>query len=345
MRSVLTFLGVTFVLLVLLGVRLWWQNAEMHGPAGGAGTIEGISTVVSSRLSARVLSVPVKEGQQVEAGTVLVTLDCAEAEAAQAEAEARLSMAQAQAQAALASAAATRRSGTASKQASRAAAAQVSALQVQQAQAARSAARLDAMGQDIATDRRESAQSQAEGLNQQLNGAQASQAASVAQAAAADEQGHAADANAQAAAEAVKAAQATLDRVRLQVGECTVKAPASGYIETLPWRMGELVNNGAVLARLVDISEVKATFYLPNAEVSAVKAGAAADVVADAYADVVFKGSVSTITLTAEFTPRNIQTRSDRDRLVYPVEVLIPNEDGRLRPGMPVQVTLPGTGR
>jgi HlyD family secretion protein len=201
------------------------------------------------------------------------------------------------------------------------------------------------MGQDIATDRRESAQSQAEGLNQQLNGAQASQAASVAQAAAADEQGHAADANAQASAEAVKAAQATLDRVRLQVGECTVKAPASGYIETLPWRVGELVTNGAVLARLVDISEVKATFYLPNAEVSAVKAGAAADVVADAYADVVFKGSVSTITLTAEFTPRNIQTRSDRDRLVYPVEVLIPNEDGRLRPGMPVQVTLHGTGR
>ena len=47
----------------------------------------------------------------------------------------------------------------------------------------------------------------------------------------------------------------------------------------------------------------------------------------------------------AEFTPRNIQTRSDRDRLVYPVEVVVRNRDGKLRAGMPVQVTLVGTGR
>lgn len=345
MRSVLSFLAITFVLLTLLGVRLWWQNAELHGPAGGAGTIEGVSTVVSSRISARVLTVPVKEGQQVEAGTVLVTLDCSEPEAALSEAQARLAMAMAQAQAASSSAAATRRSGLASKQASRAAAAQAQALAVQQAQAARSADRLDAMGQDIATDRRESARSQAQGLEQQVNGAQANRDASAAQAAAAEDQGRAAEANASAASEAVKAAQATVDKVMIQVAECTVKAPSSGYVETLPWRVGELVSPGAVLVRLVDISEVKATFYLPNAEVSAVKAGAAAEVVADAYGSDIFKGTVSTVTLTAEFTPRNIQTRSDRDRLVYPVEVVIPNADGRLRPGMPVQVTLPGTGR
>ncbi len=122
-------------------------------------------------------------------------------------------------------------------------------------------------------------------------------------------------------------------------------APAPGYVETLPWNVGELVTPGAILARLVDIREVKATFYLPNAEVSAVAAGAQAEIVADAYADEVFHGTVSTVTLTAEFTPRNIQTRSDRDRLVYPVEVKILNPDGKLRPGMPVQVTLPGTGR
>ena len=42
----------------------------------------------------------------------------------------------------------------------------------------------------------------------------------------------------------------------------------------------------------------------------------------------------------AAFTPRNVQTRTDRDRLVYPVEVEAQNPDGRLRPGMPVQVVL-----
>ena len=47
----------------------------------------------------------------------------------------------------------------------------------------------------------------------------------------------------------------------------------------------------------------------------------------------------------AEFTPRNVQTREDRDRLVYQVEVAIPNPEGLLRPGMPVEIRIPGTGK
>jgi HlyD family secretion protein len=90
---------------------------------------------------------------------------------------------------------------------------------------------------------------------------------------------------------------------------------------------------------------VTATFYLPNAEIGAVKPGARADVVADAWPGESFEGTVRTVSLEAEFTPRNIQTRTDRDRLVYPVEVVVRNRDGKLRAGMPVQVTLPGTGR
>lgn len=75
------------------------------------------------------------------------------------------------------------------------------------------------------------------------------------------------------------------------------------------------------------------------------KPGARAVVVADAFPGEEFEGTVRTVALEAEFTPRNIQTRSDRDRLVYPVEVAVVNRDGKLRAGMPVQVTLPGTGR
>ncbi len=97
---------------------------------------------------------------------------------------------------------------------------------------------------------------------------------------------------------------------------------------------------GQPLARLVDIGEVKATFYLPNAEIGAARPGGKAIVVADAFPDRKFEGVVASVTTKAEFTPRNIQTRSDRDRLVYPVEVRVPNPDGLLRPGMPVQVTL-----
>ena len=66
---------------------------------------------------------------------------------------------------------------------------------------------------------------------------------------------------------------------------------------------------------------------------------------ADAWPDLEFRGSIETVGSSAEFTPRNIQTRTDRDRLVFAIEVRISNPEHELRPGMPVQVTLPGTER
>jgi HlyD family secretion protein len=143
----------------------------------------------------------------------------------------------------------------------------------------------------------------------------------------------------------VRAGEAAVARARLLVAECEIRAPRDAEVATLPHEAGELTSPGAVLARLVDLSEVKATFYLPNAEVGAVKPGARAEVVADAWPGESFEGTVRTVALEAEFTPRNIQTRTDRDRLVYPVEVVVKNRDGKLRAGMPVQVTITGTGR
>ena len=197
-----------------------------------------------------------------------VTLDLGQLFDALAEAEARASMARAQADAALASASATKHAGAASREASRAAKAQAAALTVQRENAERQADRLESLGQDVSTVQRESARTAADGLSKQVAGAGASTAASVVQAAAAEDQSRAAASQADAASEAVKAAEATLQRARLSVAECSVKAPSNGYVETLPWQVGELVQGGAILARLVDISEVKATFYLPNAEVT-----------------------------------------------------------------------------
>ena len=93
------------------------------------------------------------------------------------------------------------------------------------------------------------------------------------------------------------------------------------------------------------VREVKATFYLPNAEVAVARPGAPAEVFADAFPGETFRGTIRTVAARAEFTPRNIQTRTDRDRLVYPVEVALANPDCKLRPGMPVTVQLPGTSR
>ncbi len=146
------------------------------------------------------------------------------------------------------------------------------------------------------------------------------------------------------AAEAqLKAAEATERRARLLADDCRITAPRDAFVDDLPHEAGELVAAGQTLVKLVDISWVKAIFYLPNAELSAARPGAKARVIADAWPRETFEGTVRTVATKAEFTPRNIETRSDRDRLVYPVEVWIENSAGKLRPGMPVQVLLPGT--
>jgi HlyD family secretion protein len=205
-----------------------------------------------------------------------------------------------------------------------AAGAQIRASDRTRAAAERQARRLSALPDDVPESRIDETQAGAEGLRHQTEAARAL---------------------AEAARSQVRAAEAAVARARLLAGECEVRAPRDAEVATLPHEAGELVSPGAILARLVDLSEVTATFYLPNAELGAVRPGARAVVVADAFPGEEFAGTVRTVALEAEFTPRNIQTRTDRDRLVYPIEVVVENRDGKLRAGMPVQVSLPGTER
>jgi HlyD family secretion protein len=345
MRRVVTILVVLVVLLGgLIGFKLWSDARALAAPSGGSGEIEGTIVELSSRVGARMLEQPVKEGQPVKAGDLLVRLDCADPEAALAEAQARVAAADLQAQAAGVQVKASERARVAASASEQAAQAQAEALRAQADAAERQAKRLSQLTQDVPASNIDQTQASAANLSAQVAAARAQATASGQQAQVAAAAIHATTAQAQAALAQVKAAQALLARAQLLAAECVVRAPRDAVVQTLPHEVGELVSPGAVLVRLVDLREVKATFYLPNAEVAAVKPGARAEVVADAYPGEVFEGTVRTVSLEAEFTPRNIQTRTDRDRLVYPVEVTVVNKDGKLRAGMPVQVSLPGTG-
>jgi HlyD family secretion protein len=360
MRRVLVILAVLVVVLAgLIALRLVRQARVLAAPPGGSGEIEGTAVDLSSRVGARIVELPVREGQRVAKGDLLVRLDCADPEAQLAEAEARLAAARAQAVAAGAQIQASTRSRVAASAAEVAAKAQAAALEAQRAAAERQARRLAGLTADVPESSIDQTHASAAGLGHQTDAARAQASASAEQVRAAEVGIRAAGAQAEAAVAQVRAAEAAVTRVRLVAGECEVRAPRDAEVATLPHEAGELVAPGAVLARLVDLSEVTATFYLPNAEIGAVKPGARAAVVADAYPGEEFEGAVRTVALEAEFTPRNIQTRTDRDRLVYPIEVVVRNRDGKLRAGMPVQVTLsppapggagspeggPGTGR
>jgi HlyD family secretion protein len=346
MRRVLVILAVlAIVLAALISLRLYRQAQALNAPSGGSGEIEGTRIDLSSRVGARILEIPVREGDRVKKGALLVRLDCADPLAALAEAEARVAAARSQAVAAGAQIQASRRVAVAAGAAESAAKAQALALEAQRDAAERQAKRLAGLTADVPESSIDQTQASAVGLVHQAVAAKAQASASAAQVRSAEVGIKAASAQAEAALAQVRAAEAALSRAGLLAQECEVRAPRDAELATLPHEAGELVSPGAILARLVDLSEVKATFYLPNAEVGAVKPGARATVVADAWPAESFEGTVRTVALQAEFTPRNIQTRTDRDRLVYPVEVTVVNRDGKLRDGMPVQVTIARAGR
>jgi HlyD family secretion protein len=333
------------LLSAMLAVRLRGQEAAARGPSGGSGEIEGTTVEVSARLTARILRTHVREGQEVRKGDLLMELDCADQLAAEREASARLASSRAQLEGAQAAVAAATRSRGAAAVQELAALAQARALAAERDAAARQAARLDSMPENVTIATRDQTRAGAEGAVRRTEAAEAQARAAAEQVHVAGGTLRGAEAQVLAADAQVRQNEAALERAALLAAECRVVAPRDAHVELLPHEPGELVAFGQTLVKLVDLAEVKATFYLPNAEVAAARPGGPAEVVADAFPGEIFRGTIRTIAARAEFTPRNIQTRTDRDRLVYPVEVWFANPDHKLRPGMPVQVQLVGTSR
>lgn len=329
----------------LVGFRLFSQEWALGGPSGGSATIEGDRVALSSKVGARLVELRVSEGDAVEEGQVVAVLDCAEPEASLTEAEARFQAAVEQADAALAQAEAAGAGKAAAAAQSEAAVLQADAVAAQRDAAARQAERVKALDDGTSAATLDQSTTSAEALERQTASASAAARAARLQVGLASGQAAAAAANARAAAEQVRAAEAVVARAELLVGECTVEAPRAAVVETLPFEVGELVGPRMPIATLVDLTEVTATFYLPNAELAAARVGMAAELVADAWPGETFSGTVRRVGAEAAFTPRNVQTRTDRDRLVYPVEVALPNPERKLRPGMPVEIALVGTAR
>jgi HlyD family secretion protein len=343
MRVVGPLLVLVLVLSLAIAYRLRAEKQAQEGPSGGSGVVEASPVDLSSRVGARILAVNAREGQQVKRGDVLVQLDCSEPSTLLLEARARLAVTRAQAMAAGANVVATERSRATAWAAQQAARAQAAALQAQQDAAERQAQRLESIPKDVPASSVDQTRSVAIGLSHQVEAAKAQANVSAAQARVVSGQIDASTAQAAAAEAQVGAAEAAVTRAEVFVSECEVRAPLDATVASLPQAVGELASPGSVLVRLIDSDELLATFYLPNSELGAAKPGQAALVVADAWPGEQFQAEIQTVAFEAEFTPRNIQTRSDRDRLVYPVEVRITGGGGKLRAGMPVQVTLPGT--
>jgi HlyD family secretion protein len=135
-------------------------------------------------------------------------------------------------------------------------------------------------------------------------------------------------------------AQAAADLLAKTIADCTIVAPLGGILTHRAVEFGELVNPGATVVTLADLDRVSVMIYVPEKDLGRIKLGDGAEIRIDAFPDKTFAGKVTYISPEAEFTPRNVQTKEDRVKLVFGVKIEIENKEGRLKPGLPADALI-----
>jgi len=124
---------------------------------------------------------------------------------------------------------------------------------------------------------------------------------------------------------------------------CSIKSPIAATVLNRYHEPGEWVNPGTKLLTLANIKDIWATIYVPQPEVSKLKPGMRLIGALPELGGKVFEGRVLKINEEAEFTPKNVQTRAERTRLVFGVKVsfLGSNDAEILKPGMTIEIQFP----
>jgi HlyD family secretion protein len=129
----------------------------------------------------------------------------------------------------------------------------------------------------------------------------------------------------------------------VQVSWCSIASPIDGTVLSRYHEPGEWVNPGTKLLTLANIKKIWAYIYVPQPEVSKLKPGMKLKGYLPELRNREFDGAILKINDEAEFTPKNVQTRAERTRLVYGVKVSFEesNAEEILKPGMTIEVALP----
>lgn len=122
---------------------------------------------------------------------------------------------------------------------------------------------------------------------------------------------------------------------------CVIKSACGGKILYKYKEDGELALVGSKIATVADLSEVWAYIYVANEDLSRIKTGDMVKGYLPEMPDKEFSGTITNISSEAEFTPKNIQTRKERTRLVFAVKVTFENPDEILKPAMTIEIKLP----
>jgi HlyD family secretion protein len=136
-------------------------------------------------------------------------------------------------------------------------------------------------------------------------------------------------------------ARASVELTQKQVDDSTITSPIDGVVTKKLRQEGDFALPGTILFTVADLSTVHLTIYVGEADLGTIKLGEEAHVFIDSYPKRVFSGKVVYISPVAQFTPKNVQTRDERVKLVFGVKIQIDNSQGIFKQGMPADATIP----
>jgi HlyD family secretion protein len=296
------------VMLGVVGVALaagifWWTHRQPLIPPGiayGNGRLEADPIDIATKFAGRIYQLRVDEGDKVTAGQTLAIMDTRDLAAALKKAEAQVEQA---------------------RKAVSEAAANIEQAHSQVTFASQEMERARKLVEKGWTTRETFDQ-----RRQQLDGAQAGETAARARAIQAE---HALD-----------AATHDVELYKVNIDDNTLVAPRDGRIEYRIANVGEVLPAGGKVFTMLDVAYVYMDIYLPTAEADRIKIGNEARILLDAFPDRPIPATVSYIASQAQFTPKMVETQTEREKLMFRIRVRIDPERSRahadaVRSGLP----------
>ena len=361
--------------ILILAAILAYVLTHRSTPLAYSGTIETREVEIGSKIGGRVLAVSVEEGDQVPANAPLVTFDAPELQAQLAQAQATVLQAEADYNRLqrgnrpqeIAQADATLHENKALLDEAQNGPRPQDIAQAQADYAAAKANEVDAASTydrmqplaakdiiskqqfDSYTAQRNNTAQLAESAHQRLALLQAGTRTEDIQAArdryqqslAADQLAHAGfrQQDITAGKGRLAQAQARVAELNASLREARLLSPAAATVETVSVRPGDLVPANQIVLTLLEPSQLWVKVYVPETDLSRIHVGQSANVTVDSL-NRHFTGRIQEINSSAEFLPRNVQTRDDREHEVFGVKVHIDNPGNVLKSGMSATVTL-----
>jgi len=143
--------------------------------------------------------------------------------------------------------------------------------------------------------------------------------------------------------EALDQFKTKLDDADTKVQWCTISSPINGKVLSRYHEPGEWMNPGTKILTLANIQDIWAYIYVPQPFIAKLSIGQKLNCILPELNNKVFEGNIIKINDEAEFTPKNVQTQTERERLIYGVKIsfLGSNTEEILKPGMTIEVELP----